>query len=815
MGRDLLQDLTFGMRTLARRPAFAGTAVLILGLGIGAPTTVLTLVNRIFFDRPPEVTEPHRIFRAFRSWAPGEGGGSMQHADYLYYRENASTLSGLAAYGGSTVGAFSTGGSEPTQLRGGFVSDNYFDVLGVRPAQGRFFLLEENAEPDARPVMVLSDAFWKRALGGDPGVVGGSVLVNGITFTVVGVAPAAFRGVSPVEAAPDAWFPIAMFGALNRFPDAAWWERLPGARSNWLTLVGRLAPGVTFEAADANLTALSDALSYDGRSEQEGIIVVRDYLYRPSQADTLEILSTLLLAVVGLVLAIAAANVTVLLLSRATSRTAEMGIRTAMGAGRSRLFRQLLTESLLLGLAGGAVGIGLAYLFSDAAASLLPFRFITDFRPDASVLGAAVGISVVASFLVGLAPALQASRTDVARTIQGVGAAARRSRLRGVLVVGQVALSLVLVSGALLFARSFNAARTFELGWEANDRLVVQVNLRGQGYSEEEGLAFIPRARERLAALPGVEAATTSRMIPFQGDWSTNIEPPAGAMPNSEDGTVWIGMNVVHPGYFELMGIPLVRGQPLGMSARQEGPPAVVMNETLAETLFVGADPVGQILTLGGDRAFTVVGVARDAVYYELGEEPTTQLYGSVLQIYQPTVHFVLETMSDAAAMAPAAQAALRELDPNLVFPFVTTLASVVDDQTARYRVSAVLVGVFSALALLLAVVGLYGVVSFVVAMRTPEIGVRMALGADRTRIAREVLQHALELAGAGLVLGLIGVLLGRRVTSALLFGTVAADDPLPLVMGILVLAAAVSAASLVPVRRATRVDPVDAIRSE
>jgi len=812
---DLMRDIRFGIRTLARQPGFTLTTVTILGLGIGAPTTVLTLVGRIFLERPAEVTEPHRLFRMFRSWAPGQGGGAMQYADYLYYRDNASTLAGLAAYGGDLVASFSSGTHESGQLRGTFVSDNYFDVLGVRPVHGRFFAPEDNAEAGVSPVVVLSEGFWLRALGGDPATLGGTVVVSGISFTLVGVAPAAFHGVSPVEGAPDAWFPIAMYGSMTRQTDRTWWERLPNVRSNWLTLVGRLAPGVTFAAADANLTTLSDALVFQGRGEQEGVMVVRDYLYRPSQATTLQRLSTLLLAVVGLVLAIAVANVAVLLLSRAASRTREMGIRTAIGADRGRLFLQLLGESLLLGCVGGAVGVALAYGFSDAAASLLPLPFTGPFRPDARVLLAAIALSLLASGLTGLAPAFHAARTEVARMVDGARVAGGRSPLRSALVVGQVALSLVLVSGAALFARSFVAARTQELGFETQDRLIVQVDLRARGYSDDEGRAFIPRAVERLAGLPGVEAVTTSRMIPFQGDWSTDLDPVDGAVPNTDDGKIWVGLNAVSPGYFELMGIPVVRGRPLSDEDARDGGLSVVVNETLARTLFPGADAVGRTVTVGGDQALAVVGVARDAVYYELGEKPTTQLYASVLQVYQPLVHFVVRTRSDAAALAPAVEAALRELDPELAFPWVTTLASVFEDQTARFRVSAVLVGVFAIVALVLAAAGLYGVVAFLVAQRTQEIGVRMALGADRGRIAGEVLRRGLTLAGIGLAVGLAGVLGLRRLTSALLYGTVGADDPWPPVLGIAVLVLSAALASLVPARKATRVDPMEAMRIE
>ena len=815
MGRDLLRDLRFGARTLLRQPGFTLVAVAVMGLGIGAPTTVLTLVNRIFFDAPPQVTEPHRLVRVWRSWAPGQGGGSLQHPDFAYYRENATTLDGLAAWGGGQTATYTLDGTGTDQLQVQPVTDNYFQVLGVAPTRGRFFTRDENTVPGQAAVAVVSDGFWRRGLASDPEVVGRTVTMNGIPFTVVGVAPDDFRGLTPFSQAPDAWIPLAMFGALSRTGDDAWWDRVPNSRSHWLQAVGRLAPGVTFEAAEANLTAASAALTYDGRAEGEGVLVTRQALYSPRQSATLSTLTRLLLGVVFMVLAIATANVAVLLLSRATTRTREMAIRTSLGAGRSRLFRQLLAESVLLGAAGGVVGVAAAYLFSDAAASLLPYTFVLSFRPDARVLAAAVTLSLLTAVVAGLAPALHAARADVHAGLESHRATTGRSRVRGALVVTQVALSLVLVAGAVLFTRSFWSARTQDLGFRTDQRLVVQVDLRSLGYSADEGQVFIARALDRIRALPGVTDVASTRMIPFQGDWSSDIEPPPGARANTEDGRIWVGMNTVSPHYFDVMGVEIVRGRPLSEEDDGTGAPAVVLNETLEDLLWPDTDGLGQTFSVGGDRSFTVVGIARDAVYYELGEEPTTQAYASVAQIYQPTVHFVLATQGRPTDWVEPAQAALREIDPALAFPWVTTLGAVFDDVTARYQVSAVLVGIFGALALLLAAAGLYGVVAFTVAQRTREIGVRMALGADRGRIAGEVLRGGLRLAGVGLVVGVAGALAVRRLTAALLFGTVRADDPLPLVAACLTLAAVAALASVAPARRATRVDPMEAIRSD
>lgn len=814
---ELIQDLRFGARSLRARPAFATAAVLVLALGIGAPTTVFTLVDTLFFERPEHVEEPHRLLRVFRSWAPGEGGGALQHADYVHYRENASTLAGLAAYGGGGVASVRVGSGAPDQLQLQHVSDNYFDVLGVSPALGRTFLASENETPGRDPVAVVSHGFWTRALGGDPDVVGGDMVLNGIPFTVIGVAPEGFRGISPVEEAPDAWVPLAMFGALNRIDEAdtAWWEVHPNFRSRWLDVVGRMAEGVTFASAAANLQALSGTLEDPHRDPQEGVLVSRQFLYRPAQEDTLRGLSRILLVAVGLVLLIAAANVAVLLLSRATTRYRELGIRTAMGAGRGRIVRQLVTESVLLGVVGGALGIATAFLLSDAAGSFLPLPVRTAFVPDGTVLAAAALLTLLTSVVVGLAPALHAIRLDPGDMIGDRSRGPGNRSSQGVLVVSQVALSLVLVTGAFLFARSFHAASSEDLGFDDESVLLARVDLQGLGYGDDEGRAFIREALDGLRTVPGVRAASTTNRVPFRGDWSTEFPAPDGATPNAPDNTVLVGLNAVGPDYFDVMGIDIVAGRAIGPQDRPGGRPVLVVNETLAELLWPGADPVGRTFP-ELEEAYTVVGVARDATYYELGEEAWTQAYLPVLQRYEPVVNFLVEGQGegDVTALVEPVQNVLRRLDPELAFGMTMTLESVVDDELARYEVSAVLVSLFGAIALALAAAGLYGVVSFTVSRRTRDIGVRMALGADRGVVARQVLGGGLKLAAAGIVLGVAGALLLGRFTEALLYG-VRPSDPLPFAASCAALLAVTALACLLPARRATRVDPVEAIRTE
>ena len=617
---DLGQDLRYGLRAAGRRPGFSAAVIAVLALGIGAPTTVFTLVDAIFFQRPPHIEAPDELVRVFRAWAPGVGGGNIEYDDYRYYRDNASTLSGLAAYGGLGVAAYRTSGGERDQLRLQFVSDNYFEVLGTTPHLGRWFLEAENSSPGRDPVVVVGHGFWTRALGGDPEAVGRSLQINGTEMTVIGVAPDGFAGTANAGPAPDAWTPIAMRGVLARLEDTAWWSRSSEFRERWLDAVGRLAPGVTFEAARDNLVALGEGLAYEGKSPEEGALVSNQVLYRPRQDRELSSLSRMLVAAVFVVLAVAAANVAVLLLSRGAGRSREMAVRTALGAGASRLVRQLLTETVILGAAGGLLGVTLAFAFADLAATLLPVPLNASFAPDGWVLAAATVISLATSILVGLAPALQGARTEVRSAMQDQSLHPGRGRLRGGLVVVQIGLSVVLLAGALMFAASFAKASSQDLGFDPEDVAVLETNLRNLGYDPDQGRVLHRQALDRLAALPGVSAVALSRQLPFGGEWSTSFEAPEGAVANAPDNQMDVGLNAVGPGYFELMGIPIVEGRALAAEHGDGGLAGVVVNETLAEALWPGEPAAGRVLDVG--TPFTVVGVARDAVYYRLDEGP-------------------------------------------------------------------------------------------------------------------------------------------------------------------------------------------------
>ena len=815
LAAEFAQDIRIGVRGLRKRPGFTATATLVLALGIGAPTTVFTLVDTIFFQRPNHVEEPHRLIRMFRAWGPGQGGGSLGNPDYRFYQDNVSTLSGLAAYGGATAAAYRVGDAEPDQLTVLHVSDNYFDILGVEAALGRSFFAEENETRGTHPVVVLSTEFWVRGLGSDPSVVGGTITLNGLPFTVVGIAPAGFTGVSPVEAAPDAWTPIAMYGALRRFDEAnsAWWERNPRLRDRWLNVVGRVADGVTIEAASANLVALGEALAYEGKDPGEGAFVTPQFLYGPDQEASLKSLSRVLLGVVLIVLLVAASNVAVLLLSRASTRHREIGIRTAIGAGRGRLLRQLLTESLLLGGLGGTLGIAAAFQASQLAGSLLPLPFELRFVPNGWVLVLAAGLTLLTSVVVGLAPALYAARSDVRSVIQDAAPRGGRQRARSALVVAQVGLSLVLVAAAVLFARSFQSAQAEDLGFASSGVLITEVNLGPLGYDADRGRTFVRDALDRLNALPGVRAVSAANRVPFSGDWSTDLPTPPGASADAPE-AIAVGLNAVAPDYFDVMGVEIVAGRALGPEDRAGEAPSIVVNETLARLLWPAGDPIGRVAPIGSGAGYTVVGVARDATYYQLGEEQWSQAYFALEQVYQSEMSFLVATDGAAAGHAVGVQAAHREIDPNLAFEVVTTIDALVENAVARYEVSAVLVGLLGVIALVLAAAGLYGLVAFLVSQRSQEIGVRMALGADRASVARDVVASGLRLAGIGVALGLVGSIALRGYTASLLY-EVDASDPVPLIVSCLALLAVTALASLGPARQATRVDPIEAMRSE
>jgi predicted permease len=517
--RDLAVDLRYSMRTPVKTPQFTAMAVLILGLGIGANTAIFSVVDAVYFDAPPHVAAPNDLVRLGGVATGSSGLGSLSYPDLAHYRENQNALVDLAGWGSGSAGMALTVGrsGERTAGTGLFVSDNYFDVLGTRPAVGRWFLPEEDRTEGTHLVAVISHGFWSRAFGADPGVVGETVEVNGSPFTVVGVAPEGFRGTSAVVVPPDVWVPFhsqpvlapRYFSMLQREEGRGW---------NWVHGIGRLRTGVTLEAAQDEMDGLS--LYLQGNFAEWSSSDVRlDAGLTRSGEGTLNAMIRLPMVAVAAVLLVASANIAILLLARGSVRSREVAVRMAVGAGRGRIVRAALTESLVLALLGALLGTGLAYLMSGLVAGVLPATFSVSFEPDVTALAFACVLALGTALLFGLLPALKTSRVDVNRTLKGDEGGADRSRLPGGLVVAQVAVAVSLATAAALTARSFATANAVPLGYELEDRVLVSTTLSEQGYAEEEGQIFVQRALEGLRAVPGVRSVSTLGRVPFYGGY--------------------------------------------------------------------------------------------------------------------------------------------------------------------------------------------------------------------------------------------------------------------------------------------------------
>jgi predicted permease len=809
---NLALELRTAFRGLRRTPGFALTAIVILGLGLGANVTIFTLVNSLLLQAPPGIRQPERLVRVTRR-TNATISSSVSYPDYASYRDENRTLQGLAAYASGTTIVLANTGATATEAPMAMVSANYFDVLGTPFAAGRSFRTDEGRTPGSAPVVVVSHRFWQDHLAGSPSAVGARVTLNGHPFSVVGVVDPAFHGIGPAETAPDLWVPLTMLPAF--LPSATdLFRRVPGTIDTWLDLIGRVAPGNSAAEAQADFTVMARRLEaefpyWNGGS---GAFVTSHFAYQPALRGRLVSLLRLLAAASGTVLLIACANLALLLLARASGRRREFGVRAALGAGRERIVGHFLAESLLLAAGGSAAAILIAVWSGRLAGMLLPFGLRTQFRPDPAVLGFAIALGLLTALLVGALPAWVTTRADLTQALKEGSRGSARSGLRHALVAGQVALSLVLVAAAGLFVRSFTRAQGVELGFETANRLLATVDLTSHGYDEARAIVFVRTALERLAAIPGVDRVGSTRMIALGGgSWTTGFGAP-GAAPPPEGDEHEAGTNAVGPGYFRTLGIPIVAGREFEPSDDRTDRPVVIVNQTLARALWGDGDPMGRIITRDTIR-FAVVGVARDAVYYDLGEAPEPQLYFSALQFFRSPVTFVLASRG-AAGLAPDVRRVIRGLDGSIAISALRTYDSVLDRALVTYRNVAALVGILGVLALGLAAAGLYGVLAYLVTQARREIAVRMALGAPARTVAVRVLGKGLGLTATGVVAGAVAFLLLSRLARAFLF-EIEPGDPGTLVATAALLLAVAAAASYLPARRASRIAPMEALRHE
>ena len=803
----LLQDLRYALRRLAASPGFTLVAVLSLALGIGANTAVFSLVDRVLLYQPP-VGEPETLMDVYQNYR-GRPYWRLSQRHYESMKE-------LEAFESVTAYIETEARLEPVEGRDvraivELVAGDYFGTLGVAPALGRDFSAEERAEDANIPVAVLSHEVWERELGSDPSVVGGTIRLNAMPYTVVGVAPEGFDGKTLPLIGADVFVPYGMNDHLRgNDPDA----------TN-MQASARLAAGVTPARARAELDAL--AARWEEREQLSDAFqgfagyMQDDVLFAPGLDDALVPMTGLLLAVVGLVLLIACTNLASFLLARAADRKKEFAVRMAMGAGRRRIVGQLLLESLALGLLGGVAGIAVGRLTLDVVLGITPpsFPIPLDVEVPLStpVLAATMGVAILASLLFGLAPAWQASRSEVAGTLRDEspgGGGRGKAGLRGALVAAQVAVSLVLLTGAGLFVRSLAAAAGVDPGFDAAPVAVVSVSPEMSGYDADEARRLRETLLRRTGEMPGVQASALGTRLPLElGNWQSGVRRPG------EEDFHWLEVANVTPGYFALLDIELLQGR----SFRPEddaGPPVVILNQAAAERLFPGEDALGRTLDVSwSDEDGVVVGVTETTKVKTLGERPYPYMFRP-MGSYGAGVFWLAARGRGASPEALARDLAtmVKDVDADLFVQEPGTAADTVSLQLYLPRMGAWLLAVMGALALALATVGLYGVVSYAAARRVKEVGIRMSLGAGRGDVVRLVMGGGLRLVLLGAGLGLVLSLGAAQLLRRFLWG-VGALDPVTFAVVPALLVAVAALASWLPARRAAKVDPIHALRSE
>jgi predicted permease len=815
---DLLQDIRFAARQMARKPGITVFAVLSLALGIGVNSSIFSLVNAVLLRNLPAV-RPAELVDVYVGQTGEFRYATSSFPDYADLRSWNDVVSDLAA-SNVTVAAWDNG-RRTEMLFGEQVTASYFNLLGLRPTLGRAFLPEEDATPGTHPVAILGHRAWKQRFGGDPGIIGRSVKLNGIHFTVVGVAPERLKGSFPGVVA-EFWVPMQMADAMDRTPTLA----SRGSRS--LFLKARLKPGIPIAKAQAQFASLASRLRTAYPEEDKNLeitlVKTRDVVLNPGIDGPILGVAGLLMGIVGLVLLIACSNVANLLLVRASERRKEIAIRLAIGAGRGRLIRQLLTESVLLALMGGVLGLLFALWTARLIVAFKPPLAIPlslDVNLDTKVFGFTLGLALVTGLLCGLAPALQASRPDLVGTLRddtaGPGRRYRRLGLRNLLVIAQVAISTVLLVGAGLFLRSLGQASSIDPGFTLRKGVAAQLVVGlGGTYTEAQGRAFYQRLLDRARALPGVRAAAYADHLPLALEIHVSRAEIEGKPTAREEDRPEADRSGAGPGYFEVMGIPVRQGRAFDAHDGAGATPVAVVNETAAKRFWPGESPLDKHLRFGGAKApwLTVVGVARDGKYRTLGEEPRPFVYTAIDQDSSFGRTLVVASDGDEKAMLLQVRHEIDALDPNVPIFDIKTMSEHLSVMLFLARMGAVLLAAFGGLGLILASMGLYGVVAASVSRRTREIGIRMAIGAQRGDVLRLVVREGMALTGLGLTIGLGLSLLASRILRGLLYG-IAPSDPLTFLAVALVLATIALGANLIPARRATEVDPLVALRYE
>ena len=823
---SLSQDLRYGARMLSRNPSFTFVAVLTIALGIGANTAIFSVVNALLLQSLPGVSDPARVAIIYTSDFSGSRYGTSSYPDFVDLRDQNQSFSDIAAFADSQPFHLSSG-AEAERITGAAVTAGYFATLGVKTALGRPLLPED----DATTVAVISYDLWRSRFNSASDVIGRTVQLSGRTFSIVGVAAEGFKGTG-LRSSLSIWVPLTVYAQAA---STASTSPLLRRGSRGYFIVGRLNPGVTVEQAQANVTAIGahlaqaypqsnlGTLAQPDQPRPMSVVSLDQAMVGPDVRDATKRISGILMAVVGLVLLIACANVANLLLSRGRRRQKEIAVRLALGATRTRIVRQMLTESMLISMLGGGLGLLLALWLANELVSFDAFATFVSLTPtlDLRVLGFTLLISLLTGALFGLAPALHASNPDLAPVLKNTdssGKISRRFGLRNALVVFQISISLVLLIGAGLFLRSLQKAYATDFGFDTRDALLASVDMARQGYNEAQGRNFYQQFVDGVQAMPGVLGVTLAQYIPVNAGGSrTGVYIEGYTSQPGED--LELNLNVVDANYFDTLGTPLLAGRAFGEQDTATSTKVIIINEAFARRFWPEQslqEVVGKNLSISGARGpfYQVIGVAKTGKYRNLREAPLPFMFVALSQEYRSRVTLLLRTAGDPARLMPALRAELQKLDKTLPLYDVKTLDEHLGRALGQERTNAWLIGSFGVLATLLAAVGIYGVMSYTVTQRTRELGIRLALGASRGDVLRLVVGRGVVLTSIGLAIGLGSALALTRVVSTLLYG-VSATDPLTFVAVAIALAGVALGACLIPARRAARVDPVVALRYE
>jgi predicted permease len=808
----ITQDIRYGWRLMVQKPAFTAVAVLTLGLGIGANVSMYSWVDGRLRHLLDGVEDADRVV-ALNTTYNGRADRNISFPTFEDIRaRRPKSIDDLIAYTLAPMN-MRVGNGEPQRVFTEIVSGNYFTVLGARPSLGRAFLPEEGAVRGQYPVAVISHKFWQRRFDKDPSIVGRPITLNGLAFTIIGVGPEGFHGTQPYLNL-DLWVPLMMQPALMGV------DRL--VRGNrWLDAVVRLKPGVRLTRAEADLGLIARDLARTYPDDAESGVKLYELWRAPSMGGAaVTAVMGVQLAVAGVVLLIACANVANLLLASAATRQRETAVRLTLGASRGRLVQQMLTESTLLALAGGIVGVLVAYWTKDLARLFIPPAPLPiEINPtlNRAVLLFAAGVTFVTAFLFGLVPALQGAASSVVSALKNSAAAVtatpRRARARKALVVAQVALSLLLLVSAGLFVRTLLNAQSVDPGFLTRRGLVATIDLQPAGYDMPRGRTFFHAMLARVREIQGVEAASIASRMPLGFGSNSSMTAAIDGYTPAQNEDMTVSFNRVGSDYLKTMGIPLMAGRDFTDLDTADRPDVAIVNETLARRYFSGRDPIGGRIRVG-PRTLEVIGVARDGKYNNITENPRPFLYLSVQQMYRADIVLIVKTASEPGAFVPRLHEVVRSLDANVPLFDIRTIAEHLEVAVFVQRMVASLLTAFGALALLLATVGLYSVIAALAAQRTPEIGMRMALGATRRDIVTLIVKQGLGLTLTGVAIGLIASLGATRLFKSLLVG-VSATDGISFTGTTLLLVLVALAATYLPARRAARIDPLRALRNE